>query len=242
MGPLGDLGDLIKGVLPVIDMPPWLDGLLPIDEIPGLDVWVSSSPLVLDINMNSQIDLISSANSTVNFDFWQDGFAERTGWVSAEDGFLVRDLDFSGTIDGMSEMFGSNYPLGYLMTDNFSDLNTTENGFAKLELLDSNEDGLINSSDTTFSELKIWQDLNQNGKSEEGELLTLSELNIVSINVGNYELEQWNGVLNGGFLRKIEGNTITHTSSFTMSNSTTWEVVDAWFANDLRNSTLTRPL
>ena len=237
-GLLDDLNWGLDNPLPVLGqlLPPWLRGLLPIDDVPGLDVWTSSSPLVLDINMNGLIDLVSVGNSTVKFDFWNDGFAEATGWVAPEDGFLVRDIDASGTVDGMGEMFGSNYPLGYLITNDFQELQDTENGFAKLELLDSNQDGIINASDMAFNELKIWRDLDQDGVSDAGELFTLSELNIASIDVGNYELEQWNGVNNGGFLRKIEGNTITHTSSFTMTDNSTWEVVDAWFANSLRNS------
>jgi hypothetical protein len=87
----------------------------------------------------------------------------------------VRDLNGNGTIDTGRELFGvdtikSN---GALATQ----------GFDALKDLDSNGDGFITSADAAFGELKVWQDTNQDGISQSGELKTLSQLNITSIGV-----------------------------------------------------------
>src|SRR3546814_12092510 len=70
-------------------------------------------------------------------------------------------------------MFGSNTRL--------QDGTTAEHGFAALRELDSNQDGVIDSQDAAFSELKIWRDANDNGRTDIGELLSLSEAGIASL-------------------------------------------------------------
>ncbi|WP_252721026.1 hypothetical protein, partial [Acinetobacter baumannii] len=71
------------------------------------------------------------AGSSVYFDYDGNGFAERTGWVSAGDGILVADINGNGNIDNASELFGS----------------PTQDGFAVLEAWDSNGDGHIDDAD-----------------------------------------------------------------------------------------------
>jgi hypothetical protein len=44
---------------------------------------------------------------------------------------------------------------------------------------------VIDANDAIWNDLVVWQDSNQNGYSESGELLTLASLGIVSINVGD---------------------------------------------------------
>jgi hypothetical protein len=69
------------------------------------------------------VQLTALAGSNVYFDLDSDGFAERTGWVSASDGLLVRDNNGNGIIDNGSELFGT----------------STRNGFEVLRALDSND-------------------------------------------------------------------------------------------------------
>jgi hypothetical protein len=45
--------------------------------------------------------------SGVFFDYDGDGFGERTGWVSPNDGILVYDRNRNGTVDGASDITGT---------------------------------------------------------------------------------------------------------------------------------------
>ncbi len=63
------------------------------------------SPIAIDLDGDG-IETVSVANGTL-FDHAADGFAERTGWVSGDDGLLARDINGNGTIDSGRELFGS---------------------------------------------------------------------------------------------------------------------------------------
>jgi hypothetical protein len=58
----------------------------------------------------------------VYFDIDNDGFAERVGWVSPQDGQLARDLNGNGKIDDITELFGDDLISAYfkqlLVSDN----------------------------------------------------------------------------------------------------------------------------
>ncbi|NOT20826.1 MAG: hypothetical protein HOP24_11270 [Sideroxydans sp.] len=42
----------------------------------------------------------------------------------------------------------------------------TADGFAALAQEDSNHDGVVNAGDANFTNMKVWQDLNQDGVSQ----------------------------------------------------------------------------
>lgn len=227
-------------------LPDWiLNPLGNIQNLPGssssaiVGVTGGFDPLVFDLDKDGQIELVSLNNSSVYFDYLQDGYAEKTGWVSADDGMLAIDLDGSGVIDSITELFGSNYPLSFIAEDDFSKFNAEESGFARLRAHDGNADGFIDAQDAIWQDLLIWQDSNQDGVSNAGELHTLDALGIQNIIVGNGNpdelLDTWLGFPNG-FGREIEGHTITHSSSYTLTDNSTYEVVDAWYESDLLNS------
>ncbi len=213
-------------------------GDLPLENIPGADVtfeaWKSGSPLVFDLDGDGAIELVSVDNSTAFFDFWSDGFAKKIGWVSADDGLLVHDIDQDGVIEGVSELFGSPYLLGNLLETDFVGFQTTNNGFGALQLHDSNGDGVIDANDTVWTELQIWQDANQDGVSQASELVTLDTLGIASIDVSNFVLDM--NAQTGNFNRIIEGNVISHSGFYTLNDGTTHEVVDAWLSLDVQNT------
>jgi Ca2+-binding RTX toxin-like protein len=129
-------------------------------------------PLALDLNHNGQIDLIALNNSNAFFDLDNDGLREQVGWVGSGDGFLVLDENNNGSVDNIEELFGG--------VDEFG--NTVE-GTQELRNYDLNNDNVIDNQDAIFSELKIWQDLNQDGITDEGELTSLADHNITSINL-----------------------------------------------------------
>lgn len=99
------------------------------------------SPLVVDLDGDG-VETIGT-NSNVYFDHDNNGFAESTGWVGKDDGLLVRDLNNNGQIDDGTELFGNNSVL--------SSGEKAANGFEALKDLDSNNDGIFNSSDTAES-------------------------------------------------------------------------------------------
>jgi hypothetical protein len=62
------------------------------------------SPLVIDLDGDG-IELTSVDGSSATYwDHDLDGFAERSGWVSSDDGILAIDLNDDGTINDSSEL------------------------------------------------------------------------------------------------------------------------------------------
>ncbi|MCH2548392.1 MAG: hypothetical protein MK052_12415, partial [Alphaproteobacteria bacterium] len=86
-------------------------------------------PLVLDLDGNGY-DLRSNTGSNVYFNIEGGEIAHRVGWVSGNDGFLVRDTNANGTIDDVSELFG----------------NTNTSGFAQLAAYDNDNIPFIQHS------------------------------------------------------------------------------------------------
>lgn len=139
-----------------------------------------NDPLVLDLDGNG-VNTVGT-NLNIHFDNDGDGNKEQTGWISDSDGFVVIDKNSNGTIDDGTELFGSNTIL--------SDGTTAQDGYQALKEYDINLDGKIDIRDDVFSQLKIWNDINYNGISEEGELSSLSELGIKSISVNGESSNQ----------------------------------------------------
>lgn len=67
----------------------------------------------------------------------------------------VRDINGNGQIDNGGELFGD-----LTVADAF----TAANGFEALQYFYTNGDKVINHLDEIYSELRVWQDANQNGK------------------------------------------------------------------------------
>ena len=166
------------------------------------------SPLVIDLNGDG-IKTTSLSSSNVHFDMNNNGFAEKTGWISTSDGFLVIDKNHNGTIDNGSELFG-----------NYSD-STSENGFEALSNYDTNHDGKINIFDSSYYSIKVWQDKNSNGITDDGELYSLASLGIKSINTNYTETNI-----------DSNGNTIKQTSTITKFGGQSLDIADVWFDTD----------
>ncbi len=132
----------------------------------SLGALASDDPLVLDLNGDG-ITLSPTGKSSGFFDVDGNLFKEQTGWVTPGDGFLVWDENHDGVIADVSEMFGS----------------PTQAGFAELAMLDGNQDGALDAQDAGFAALQVWQDLNQDTRTDAGELKTLAELGITSLTV-----------------------------------------------------------
>jgi hypothetical protein len=61
-------------------------------------------PLIFDLDGDG-IETVASTGGAY-FDHDGNGFAERTGWVSGDDGLLVRDINGDGMINNGRELFG----------------------------------------------------------------------------------------------------------------------------------------
>ena len=181
-------------------------------------VWFIKSPLAVDLDG----DGIETVNVTVGetfFDHDGNGFAEQTAWIKGDDGLLVRDINGNGQIDDGSELFGDQTIL--------SNGEKAANGFDALADLDSNHDGVFDGDDEAFGEIKVWQDINEDGKVDRDELLSLEQAGITSIDL-NYQNQS---------VTDINGNEHLQTSSFTKIDGTTGTVTDVWLKTDLMSTT-----
>jgi hypothetical protein len=101
--------------------------------------------------------------------------------------------------------------------------NKARDGIEALADLDSNNDGVINSQDTEFSNIKIWQDQDQDGKLDAGELLTLAEAGVKSFNTAYTNSDAVDA----------QGNAHKQQGSFTTTDGTSNKMNDVWFEVDL---------
>ncbi len=132
-----------------------------------------ADPLVIDLDGDGFE--ITSVMNGVYFDDNNEGLAEKTQWVSPDDGLLAIDLNGDGIINDGSELFGTST----IMPDG----SLAKSGFEALMQYDTNGDGVIDENDDMYSRLLIWQDLNSDGISQSDELRTLAEMGIKSISL-----------------------------------------------------------
>ena len=130
-------------------------------------------PLVFDLDGDG-ITTVSLEESNAFFDLDNNGFAEKTSWVSAKEGLLAYDKNGDGVINGGNELFGDRT----LMKDGKT---LASSGFSALAEYDDNKDGKIDSNDAIYTLLRIWQDSDGDGIASAGELRRLVDLGIVSI-------------------------------------------------------------
>jgi hypothetical protein len=77
--------------------------------------------------------------------------------------------------------------------------------------LDANGDGLLDASDPALAELKLWRDTSQDGRTGEGELISLADAGIVSLNLANTLKNQ----------NLANGNQLTREGRFTRADGAT---------------------
>ncbi|ORF02841.1 calcium-binding protein [Snodgrassella alvi] len=170
------------------------------------------SPIIIDMNGDG-VKTTAQGKHTY-FDHDGNGFAENTGWVDSNDALLVLDRNQNGLIDDGKELFGSNTLL--------SSGKKAQNGFEALAEFDENRDGVIDAADSVWSRLQLWQDKNQNGLVDEGELLSLSNTQITAIGLNYLK----------GDKKDENGHEHRETSQVTWADGHQTDATDVWFKVD----------
>ena len=126
---------------------------------------VALGPVVIDLDRDGNISYTQKI-----MDVNSDGIIDKTAWVDKNDGVLIWDKYQDGKVHDSSQYELSQY-------GGNTDLEGLAAGF------DSNYDGVFDQKDEKFSQFSIWQDLNNDGMSQDGEVKTLTDWGINSINL-----------------------------------------------------------
>ena len=106
-------------------------------------------------------------------------------WVAADDGFLAYDKNGDGVISSHGELSFLSY------------VENAETDLVGLRHFDSNGDGQLDPGDAEWGMFRVWQDLDQDGESDPGELRSLDEAGIKSIPLTSDSVK-----------RQVAGNTV----------------------------------
>ena len=171
-------------------------------------------PLTLDLDGDGIETVASNGHKGALFDHSNDGIRTATGWVGKDDGFLVYDRNGDGVVNNGSELFGDNTPL--------KNGERAANGYQALAELDDNGDGKVDAADSAFAKLRVWRDLNQDGISQQGELLTLDDAKVKALNLANKNADRDLG----------NGNSLAEEGTYTDSDGNEKQMGDLNLAAD----------
>lgn len=176
------------------------------------------SPVVIDLNNDGHIDLRPLDTSSLIavkkpsvYDWNSDGVRDVTAWVGPQDGFLALDLGADGS-SGPDGLINQAKELAFTLWPTEEQGSTNSDLEAVRLVFDTNQDGLLSAEDARWSEFRVWQDINQNGVSEGGELSTLDQLGIKYINLiptpdGARDFMDGSAITGTSFLEKLDGKT-----------------------------------
>ncbi len=176
-----------------------------------IDAIFAASPIMLDLDGHG-VNTTAAAQG-VNFDLNATGSAHKVGWASAGDGLLVMDRNGDGKIGDGSELFGT--------ATRLADGTRAGNGYEAMAQHDSNHDGVLSGADVDFQKLQLWVDANVDGKTDAGELHSLAEFGVASLDLKGLAGTQVDN-----------GNLLGLTSTYTTTDGAQHATADVWFAKD----------
>jgi hypothetical protein len=202
-----------NGVVSVQDTQATVDGNDGTDTISGIEILRFkngatvniTSPIILDLDGNG-VRTVSAADARARYDLDGDGLADDTSWFGATEGMLVLDRNGDGKVNGAGEF------------SFIDDVDGAKSDLEGLRAFDSNNDGILSSADARFADFKLWVDRDGDGVQEDGELQTLTQAGVRSLNLTGTAV---NGTTNFGEVA------VLNKGSYTRTNGTTMEFIDA---------------
>ena len=180
----------------------------------AVEVKVPVAPVVLDLNRDGTFSY-----SQVAMDVNGSNHLSLTQWAGAQDGVLVWDKLGDGVVhDNSQYAFGQYATSTRFDAAGYNRLASDLDGLS--DAFDTNHDGVFNAADAKFAEFKVWQDVNQNGVSDAGEVRSLADWGITSINL----------VSDGVQRTPVAGVTEVGQSTAALADGSSMQVADALFA------------
>jgi hypothetical protein len=173
-----------------------------------------TAPVVLDMNRDGVLSY-----SQVTMDVNGDGLLDLTHWTGAQDGVLVWDKFADGLVHNNSQYAFGQYATTY-HTDALGNARSATDLEGLADAFDTNRDGVFSMTDEKFGEFKVWQDIDQDGVSDAGEVRSLADVGITSINL----------VSDGVQRTPVEGVTEAGQTTANLADGGTMLVADALFA------------
>lgn len=165
-------------------------------------------PIVIDLRGDG-IQLLRPEDSMVFADVNHDGWHERIGWASPDDGVLTFDADSDGLITREAEVSFVGYRPG------------AQTDLDGLAAFDTDEDGQLSAADAAWAQFGVLRDANANGRQDDGELVPLGALGITSI-----------GLQRGGSAHLNNGNVVFGTAVVGYADGHTGVAADVMFAGE----------
>jgi len=161
----------------------WPDTGCPSGQYAQYGCCYNPTPIILDIEGDGVS--LTDIEHGVSFPLRStDEIVLKTAWTEAgsDDAWLVLDRNGNGKVDNGSELFGDSTPQPAPPNGQ------RKNGFLALAEYDKpanggDGDGWIDASDSVYSSLRLWQDVNHDGVSQPDELHTLHSLGVERINL-----------------------------------------------------------
>jgi len=144
-----------------------------------------ASPLIVHVNPNHDTPKyveLSSIDEGILYDILGANAEPRPytkrqiSWLNSTQYMFLVKPNRRGMVAGVDQMFGDNTKL--------PDGSFEANGFKALAYYDSNMDGMINSRDSVYDELRLWHDKNYDGVGTPDEMHKLSTMKVKAIDLG----------------------------------------------------------